>query len=270
MHSLLRSLRSNAIALTALFVALGGTSYAVSKLPANSVTGRQVKDASLGTKELSRSARRALRGRSGPAGVAGARGAAGPAGVAGAAGPAGPVGPQGPKGETGTVDTSGFYDKAAADGRFLGKADPAADAQQLGGQSAAEYARPINIRHGTGVNEPEYTTLFADALGTFELRCSNASGDLQLRYRNGSQATDVLREGSSGSDVHAPLPPTAASSAAASAGEQYVRYTVIEFDDTMGEVNRKILRAEFFGTGGASGCRVRGVITKVNQTDPAW
>ncbi len=84
-------MRSNAISLLALFVALGGTSYAVIHLPRgsvgsrelarNSVSSGKVRDRSLRLADLRPSAKRALRGRPGPTGTAG------PAGPAGEAGP---------------------------------------------------------------------------------------------------------------------------------------------------------------------------------------
>ena len=43
MSDLIRYLRSRHIALLALFIALGGTSYAAVALPANSVGGKQIK-----------------------------------------------------------------------------------------------------------------------------------------------------------------------------------------------------------------------------------
>jgi hypothetical protein len=46
-NRLIRHLRSNAIAYLALFVALGGTSYAAINLPANSVGTRQLKNGSV-------------------------------------------------------------------------------------------------------------------------------------------------------------------------------------------------------------------------------
>jgi hypothetical protein len=71
------------ISLIALFVALGGTSYAVIKLPANSVGSRQLKanavsaakirNGSVGRADLDAAAR-GLRGPRGPAGPAGAAG----------------------------------------------------------------------------------------------------------------------------------------------------------------------------------------------------
>jgi hypothetical protein len=71
------------LAALALFVALGGTSYAVSKLPKNSVGSEQVRDGSLTAADLSAGA-----ASSGPRGP---RGAQGPAGAPGATGPQGPA-----------------------------------------------------------------------------------------------------------------------------------------------------------------------------------
>jgi hypothetical protein len=44
LNRLIRHVRSNAVAYLALFVALGGTSYAALNLPANSVGGRQIRN----------------------------------------------------------------------------------------------------------------------------------------------------------------------------------------------------------------------------------
>jgi hypothetical protein len=83
------------MATLALFVALGGGAFAAVSLPRNSVgekqlrrhsvgaaelrrgavTGRAVRDGSLGTADLSASARRSLRGMTGPAGPPGSPGA---------------------------------------------------------------------------------------------------------------------------------------------------------------------------------------------------
>jgi hypothetical protein len=82
----LRFLRRNTIALLALFLALGGTTYAASTTlgPANSVASPQVVNGSLKTLDLSKKARTALKGN---------RGARGSAGAPGAKGATGPVGP---------------------------------------------------------------------------------------------------------------------------------------------------------------------------------
>lgn len=92
---------ANVVASLALFVALGGTSYAVSALPKSSVGSRQlrsnavssskVKDRSLGVRDLSLSARTTLRGA------------------------AGPIGPQGPAGPAATT----FFAAATASGKFV-------------------------------------------------------------------------------------------------------------------------------------------------------
>jgi hypothetical protein len=87
----------NVTATMALFIALGGTSYAVSQLPRNSVGARQVRADAVGASEIRSSAVRSreLRNRS----VAlrdislGARRS-----LRGAPGPAGPQGPPGPSG----------------------------------------------------------------------------------------------------------------------------------------------------------------------------
>ncbi len=62
---------ANVTSSLALFIALGGTSYAVTQLPRNSVGSRQVRDGSLLRKDLAKtavSARRGPRGAQGPTG----------------------------------------------------------------------------------------------------------------------------------------------------------------------------------------------------------
>ena len=87
----LRFLRRNTIALLALFLALGGTTYAASTAlgPRNSVASPQVVNGSLQTKDLSVKARKALKGNRGLRGSAGAKGAAGADGAQGAKGATG-------------------------------------------------------------------------------------------------------------------------------------------------------------------------------------
>lgn len=79
---------ANVVATIALFVALGGTSYAALKLPRNSVGAAQIrtgavrsaelKDRTVALRDLSLGARFTLRGQQGPAGAAGPQGPAGP------------------------------------------------------------------------------------------------------------------------------------------------------------------------------------------------
>jgi hypothetical protein len=82
------------ISLVALFVALGGTSYAALKLPKNSVGARELKANSVGasevkagslvTSDFKRSERSGLAGPQGPQGPPGPQGLQGPQGPAGA------------------------------------------------------------------------------------------------------------------------------------------------------------------------------------------
>jgi hypothetical protein len=109
------------IAVAALIVALGGTSYAVVKLPRNSVGTRQIRKRAVTLSKINAGARKALRGQKGQTGQTG------------------PAGPQGLKGDTGSVDTSSFYDKAASDARFLASNGQAADSAKLAGQGPDAY-----------------------------------------------------------------------------------------------------------------------------------
>jgi hypothetical protein len=81
------------ISLIALFVALSGTSYAVSKLPKNSVGNKQLKKNAVTSKKVKDRSLLARDFKSGqlPAGVNGAKGDKGEKGDAGATGPAGPT-----------------------------------------------------------------------------------------------------------------------------------------------------------------------------------
>src|SRR4051795_11012763 len=94
---------ANVMSTIAVFVALGGASYAVVALPDNSVGTKQVKDRSLGVSDLSRKAVRSLRGKAGPRGATGPAGAAGTNGTNGAAGTNGTNGADGIKGDKGVT-----------------------------------------------------------------------------------------------------------------------------------------------------------------------
>ncbi len=79
---------ANVISSIALFVALGGTGYAVTQLPRNSVGSRQLKANAVTSAKIR--ARAVQRSDLAPSARGGARGPRGPAGPAGAQGPAGP------------------------------------------------------------------------------------------------------------------------------------------------------------------------------------
>src|SRR5256885_8007538 len=96
-------LARNAIAWLALFVALGGASYAAIKLPANSVGSRQIKRNAVTSSKIKRNAVTSSRVKDRsllasdfkagqiPTGQRGATGAIGPAGPKGDTGPGGPA-----------------------------------------------------------------------------------------------------------------------------------------------------------------------------------
>jgi hypothetical protein len=89
---------ANIVASIALFVALGGASYAAFALPKNSVGAKQLKSGAVTPVKLSDSAINALNGPRGPQGEKGDRGSQGEKGEPGPAGPTGPAGPQGDPG----------------------------------------------------------------------------------------------------------------------------------------------------------------------------
>jgi len=81
-----RFARQNVIALFALFLALGGTSYAAATL----ISGSQIKPHTIAKNRLTNKAIKQLKGNRGPRGAQGAQGAPGTQGARGATGPAGP------------------------------------------------------------------------------------------------------------------------------------------------------------------------------------
>ena len=126
MSFLLGHVRQHLVGYLALFVALGGTSYAVTRLPADSVgtaqlrngavTGVKVRDHSLTTSDLARGTITAgARGRTGPKGDTGAPGPAGPPGPTGP-GATGPAGPAGLTGATGAPGPAGAVGATGATG----------------------------------------------------------------------------------------------------------------------------------------------------------
>ena len=103
---------SNLVGFVALFVALGGTAWAVSSLPAGSVGTKQLAKGAVTLGKISVGARSALHGQNGPPGPQGPRGAAGAAGAPGAQGSAGaqgPVGATGPATGAAGGDLAGSY-----------------------------------------------------------------------------------------------------------------------------------------------------------------
>jgi hypothetical protein len=106
MFARLRSSASyaNVASTVALFLALGGVSYAAVTLPSNSVGTSQLKKHAVTLAKVSDRARTALKGQRGAKGPAGATGAQG---LTGAVGPSGAVGPAGAQGQPGVQGPTG-------------------------------------------------------------------------------------------------------------------------------------------------------------------
>jgi hypothetical protein len=106
---------ANVMASLALFVALGGLSWAAVTLPANSVGKRQLKRDAVTSEKVANGGLKAVdfaagqlpTGRQGPAGPTGPAGLAGEKGDRGELGPAGPKGEKGDRGELGPPGPSG-------------------------------------------------------------------------------------------------------------------------------------------------------------------
>jgi hypothetical protein len=159
---------STVAAYLALFVALGGSAYAVSTSKPTGVLKACVSDQT--------GAMRLLRqGSCKPSEHMVRWNVAGPAGPAGAAGAQGSQGPQGP---TGTVDTSNFYTKADSDSRYLPTGGTAADSLELGGVAASGYL----TTDGTAADSSE---LGGSPASAFEL--SGNFGNSSLTFGQGNQ-----------------------------------------------------------------------------------
>jgi|GEM_PF-613914 len=112
---------SNVVAVIALFIALGGASYAAVKIPKNSVGTKQLKKNAVNSSKVKNHSLLAkdfkkgqipkgatgLQGPVGATGAVGLRGATGPAGLAGADGTTGAAGPTGADGIPGVTGAEG-------------------------------------------------------------------------------------------------------------------------------------------------------------------
>jgi hypothetical protein len=106
---------ANVAATIALFVALGGSSYAALTLPRNSVGSEQVKPGSLRASDFKASERSRLRGRRGRVGATGPAGPRGVTGARGTTGARGSTGTRGPIGATGAPGTVRAYATVTAE-----------------------------------------------------------------------------------------------------------------------------------------------------------
>lgn len=145
----LRPSPAMAVALLALFVALGGAAYAAVVLPANSVGTEQLRKGAVTGKKLADDAVTSAKVRDGsllasdfesgqlPAGAQGEQGPRGPVGPAGEEGEGGPTGAQGATGEEGATGPEGATGEVGATGA-TGEVGPTGPTGEAG--SALAYA----------------------------------------------------------------------------------------------------------------------------------
>lgn len=164
---------SEVVATLALFIALGGASYAAIQVPKNSVganqlkknavTSKKVKNGSLLAKDFKKG--QLPRGATGPQGNPGEVGPIGPTGTVGAPGPAGENGATGADGATGATGADGIQGEqgpTGADGA-IGPTGPTGDTGPSGASSTAvamgrvaltsslnEYASPFGASNPAG------------------------------------------------------------------------------------------------------------------------
>jgi len=163
---------ANLTSLLALFVALGGASYAAIKVPANSVGTKQVKNRAITTRKLDPKALTSLHG---------GRGLPGSPGVQG---PQGLQGLQGPKGDTGASGA------ALADGSIT--------ASKLAGSSVTQAKLGLTIAVGsTNVS----STANQAAVATCPAGTSVISGAVEVVGANG-----YVLNGVAATSYNGPLP----------------------------------------------------------------
>ncbi len=118
---MLRSLRSrltfaNVMATIAVFLSLGGASYAATQLPSGSVGTKQLRTGAVTKAKINKGTLKSLAGKTGKTGKTGLAGAPG---APGPQGPKGDRGDKGAKGDPGTpADVSSFYTKTESDSRY--------------------------------------------------------------------------------------------------------------------------------------------------------
>ncbi len=168
---------ANVMSTVAVFIALGGTSYAAAKLSAKSVGERELKDSAVTTAKLAKGAVTADR-------LAAGVSTAGPRGPRGGEGPTGPKGDSGAKGDTGPIGPS----------EVINVSRPAPVNIPVNGGGSATLAS-VTVPAGdwilTGQTKIFYTP--GNASEWFDCDLKTAAGDLLVRgsFRVGDDAIGV-------------------------------------------------------------------------------
>jgi hypothetical protein len=229
------------VALVALGVALGGTSYAATKLPKNSVSTRQLKNNSVTSPKVKA---RSLKpqdfaagelpaGQRGPQGTQGDRG---PQGERGAQGERGVQGEQGEQGPVGTPDTSQFFTKTESDARFV---------RGLGQRRLTQQT----------VFAGESQTLALGSAAEILTTCTDpASATTRIRMKP-TNSGSVFTDSDSGTTSFEVLSPSASSAAVAAPAAKHVEWRV----GSAGELH-SVEAWVITGPSGSNSCRIDTVV----------
>ena len=199
---------ANVLSVVALFIALGGASYAAINLPKNSVGTKQLKGNSVGKKQLKRKSvvsskvkdRSLLAkdfkpgqlptgaiGATGPQGSQGQPGPTGPQGFSGDQGDPGPTGPQGNQGQAGPTGPQGLTGPTGPQG-LIGDLGPTGPAGPTEGTATPFTADP---KWATPAGQDFDTTLAGQAFVTMSVPMLNVECDGGPSWRAWLEVDDV-------------------------------------------------------------------------------
>jgi hypothetical protein len=212
---MLRGLRSrltyaNVVATLALFIALGGVSWAAVTLPRGSVgtpqlkpgavTGTKVRDGSLSGADVRDASLSSVDFKGSIQGAPGATGGAGPAGPMGPLGAIGPAGAAGAKGAGGAAGPAGASGAAGATGPagIAGPTGPAGEAGPAGVAGPTGDTGPAGVAGPTGDTGPAGEAGVAGPTGPAGPSTGPAGGSLSGSYPDPQIAAHVIGSGQLG------------------------------------------------------------------------
>lgn len=182
---MLEYLKRHHIAFLALFITLGGTSYAATQLPKNSVGSTQLRAGAVSEAKLAKSVKAKLNrtGARGATGATGATGAKGDTGATGATGATGPAGAAGAKGDTGAKGDPGDAGPTGDTGPTDGDTGGINDTVSPGGPFT-----PISGYGAATVTLARPGKIWAMVTGDYRLTCATACGQTQVLSLDGTTA----------------------------------------------------------------------------------